>query len=129
MANRRFSRQVLHLQPGTYSPVKVWLKFTGAATVSTGGFTINAGDEAVASVAYVSTGVITVTMKDTYKNLIGINTFVLGGVTFRVECTAEDVDGAKTITLNSYTRATDAAATALVDLDGEVAFVELTLEN
>ena len=127
MASRRFYQGMYHAQPGTYSPVKLWLKVTCPADYDDGTITINKGSELVSSVADGGTGIMTITLKDTYKSVLGFNASILdnSGAFYQPEMTSEDVDGAKTITV-TFHQTSDGAAT---DPDGATVYFDITLEN
>jgi hypothetical protein len=118
---------IRHGQATEWPVVKIFGVLTADADVSANDFVVTHGSNRIATAVHASTGVYTVTLSETYSALLGMSVDVVNDGTFSIECTAHDVASAKTLTLKSYTRATDAAAQALVDLDGEVVFLELTL--
>lgn len=83
----------------------ILLEFVGAADVAANGYSITHGN-GVASVARAAEGVITVTLRDQYGNLMGVDYDISkDGTTITTD--AEDVDGAKTITLTCRTGGAD----------------------
>jgi hypothetical protein len=130
MASHSFKQGIFHAQPGTYSPVKCFLKFT-AADISAGVATINKGSELVASVdGTAATGIIVITMHQPYKGLLGFNATMVNsdGLYYEPELAAESLaDSTPTVTVHTRTVAGPAD---LADIpDGAVVFIELTLEN
>ena len=51
----------------------LYFRFTGAADVAADGFTINEGGEYISAVARLAEGTITVTFRDTWNAVLGVN--------------------------------------------------------
>ena len=128
MAQGQLYKQVVrHSNTSTFPVVKIWAKVTCPADYDGGSaFTIEHDGGRIASVADGGTGIMTITLAETYGALIGYNAHVVNndGLQYEPELQSEDVDGAKTITVIFRTVAGPATPT---DPDAAVVYFEFTL--